>query len=165
AARRDGRGRRGVSDRPAPAPSGVGALGALDQSAIGRVRDEARPDPRDADELHDALVTSGFLTADDARTIPAELFEELARARRASVATIRNPQSIRSPQSAIRNPHLWVAAERLPELRAIHDDIVLQPAIEPPPSRAARTWTLDEAIVELLRGRLGLAGPTTARGL
>src|SRR3954470_17805948 len=35
----------------------------LDADAIARVRDEVRPDPRDADELHDALLTSGFLLA------------------------------------------------------------------------------------------------------
>jgi len=58
-----------------------------------------------------------------------------------------------------------VAAERIPELRAIHPDVAIEPAIAPPPSRTARTWTRDEAIVELLRGRLGLVGPTTARAL
>ena len=40
--------------------------GILDPAAIERVRDEARPDPRDADELHDALLTAG-LSACDAR--------------------------------------------------------------------------------------------------
>src|SRR2546430_8197506 len=40
-------------------------LGTLDHNAIERVRDEERPDPRDADELHDALLTFGFLTDDD----------------------------------------------------------------------------------------------------
>ena len=35
-----------------------------------------------------------------------------------------------------------------------------QPAV--PASRAARVWTRDEAIVELLRGRLSITGPTTA---
>jgi ATP-dependent Lhr-like helicase len=34
----------------------------------------------------------------------------------------------------------------------------------PPPSRA-RAWTREEALVELLRGRMTLAGPTTAREL
>ena len=42
-------------------------LGALDLAAIVRVREEERPDPRDADELHDALLTIGFLTEDEAR--------------------------------------------------------------------------------------------------
>src|SRR5207237_9779277 len=70
-----------------------------------------------------------------------------------------------NPQSTIRNVSVWIAAERLPELRAIHPGVAIDPAIEPPPSRAARTWRRDEAIVELLRGRLGLVGPTTARAL
>ena len=34
-----------------------------------------------------------------------------------------------------------------------------------PPSRAARVWTREEAIVEILRGRLALVGPTTAAAL
>ena len=43
--------------RRASEPSSASDLGALDADAIARVRDEARPDPRDADELHDALLT------------------------------------------------------------------------------------------------------------
>ena len=54
--------RRGA---PATAAS-AGDLGALDAAAIARVREEARPDPRDADELHDALMTAGLLTASEA---------------------------------------------------------------------------------------------------
>ncbi len=51
-----------VHTRRAFEPSSADDLGALDPAAIERVRDEAWPDPRDADELHDALLTSGFLT-------------------------------------------------------------------------------------------------------
>jgi ATP-dependent helicase Lhr and Lhr-like helicase len=40
-------------------------LGALDSAAIARVHEEARPQPRDADELHDALMTAGFLSSDE----------------------------------------------------------------------------------------------------
>jgi ATP-dependent Lhr-like helicase len=58
-----------------------------------------------------------------------------------------------------------VSAERLPELRAVHPHATCDPAIEPPASRAGRVWTRDEAIVELLRGRVAIAGPTTARAL
>ena len=57
--------------------------GALDPDAIARVRDEARPDPRDRDELHDALLTAGFLTAGDLAGVPAGLLEELFAAGRA----------------------------------------------------------------------------------
>ncbi|HEX7284072.1 MAG TPA: helicase-related protein, partial [Vicinamibacterales bacterium] len=85
------------------------ALGVLDGSAIAMVRDEAAPDPRDEDELHDTLVTLGFLTAAevsrDGEWQP--LFDGLASSGRATRA--------RAPgwPSAV-----WVAAERLPELRA-----------------------------------------------
>ena len=37
-------------------PDSARELGRLDPDAIARVRDEARPDPRDAEELHDALL-------------------------------------------------------------------------------------------------------------
>ena len=40
-------------------------LGRLDAEAIDQVRDEAWPQPRDADELHDALVTLGGVTAEE----------------------------------------------------------------------------------------------------
>ena len=51
--------------RRAAASGSSADLGRLDKSAIDRVREEAQPDPRDADELHDALLTSAFLTPDD----------------------------------------------------------------------------------------------------
>ena len=52
-----------VQTRRAGQPTSTDDLGRLDAAAIERVRDEARPDPRDADELHDALLGAGFLTA------------------------------------------------------------------------------------------------------
>src|SRR5262249_32899190 len=58
-----------------------------------------------------------------------------------------------------------VCAERLPELRAIHPGIALESPVEAPAARAARVWTRDEAIVEIVRGRLSIAGPTTAPAL
>ncbi|PYR77365.1 MAG: ATP-dependent DNA helicase [Acidobacteria bacterium] len=118
----------------------------LDTDAIARVRDEQRPDPRDADELHDALLTAGFLPAVGAGF--SRPVEELASAGRATTAN-----------------GLLVAAERLPEFLAIHPDAQLDPPIAAPASRAARVWTREDAIVELLRGRLSIVGPTTAAAL
>ena len=89
-----------VYARRASEPATAGDIGALDPEAIARVRDEARPDPRDADELHDALVTAGFLTDEDSQSIPLALFDALRLAKRAT-----------------RVRGLWVAAERVPELR------------------------------------------------
>jgi ATP-dependent Lhr-like helicase len=143
-----------VYARRAGEPSSAGDLGALDTAAIERVRDEARPDPRDADELHDALLTAGFLTAHDVRSVAPELLAALVDARRATELRIKNLEL-----------SILVAAERLPELRAVHPDATYDPPIEAPASRTARAWTRDAAIVELLRGRVGIAGPTTAPAL
>jgi ATP-dependent Lhr-like helicase len=137
-----------VYTRRATEPSSAGDLGALDRAAIDRVRDEARPEPRDADELQDALLTAGILTKEDGAAIPAELFDRLIADRR---VTFADP--------------LWVAAERLPELLAVHPDATIDPIVAPPQSRAARAWNRDEAIVELVRGRLTLTGPVTAATL
>src|SRR5439155_11468969 len=158
-----------VYTRRATEPSGADGLGALDASAIERVRDEARPDPRDADELHDALLTAGFLTEADARDMAPALFAELAASRRAATAHVGRPfQGRLGDIDANGEPErlaLHIAAERLPELRAIDPTASLTPAIEAPPSRASRAWTREEAIVELLRGRLAIVGPTTAAAL
>jgi ATP-dependent Lhr-like helicase len=123
-------------------------IGALDADAIARVRDEARPDPRDADELHDALLTAGFLT-----DVDAGLAAELASASRATRAIVEGSRPV------------WAAAERLPELLAVHPNVRLEPAIAAPPARTERAWTRDEALVELLKGRLTTLGPTTAAEL
>jgi ATP-dependent helicase Lhr and Lhr-like helicase len=120
----------------------------LDADAIARVRDEVRPDPRDADELHDALLTAGFLTPDEVPVPTADLIL-CGRATWASVASAT----------------LLIAAERLPELHAVHPTAVLDPPISAPPSRAARAWTRESAIVEFVRGRLSVVGPTTAMAL
>ena len=123
-------------------------MGALDRSAIDRVRDEARPDPRDADELHDELMTAGFLRDDET---DAALARTLALARRATRITL----------SASEEGPIWVAAERLPEILALHPAADLDPVVQTPPSRA-RSWQRSDAVTALVRGRLTLTGPTTA---
>jgi ATP-dependent Lhr-like helicase len=142
-----------VQTRRATEPGAAGDLGALDEEAIARVREEAAPDPRDADELHDALLTAGFLTVQEAGPVPQQWFEQLTATGRAAVVALAALQ------------RLWVAAERLPEMLAIHSDATIAPAIAIPPSRADRAWTRDDAIRELLRGRLTILGPTMARSL
>jgi ATP-dependent Lhr-like helicase len=126
------------------------ALATLDPDAIARVVDEERPDARDADELHDALVTAGYLLETET---DATMRGELAAAARAT--------RVASPAS----PALYVAAERLPELLAVHPGATLDPEIAAPPSRASRAWTREDAIASLVRDRLSIAGPVTAAAL
>jgi len=111
-----------VYTRRAFEPSSADDLGGLDPAAIERVREEVWPEVRDADELHDALLTSGFLTEAEASSW-AGYMNELVEAGRAA-----------------RVEDLWVAAERRAE-------------VELPD------------VGELVRGRLGIVGPTTAAAL
>jgi ATP-dependent helicase Lhr and Lhr-like helicase len=135
-------------------------LGALDAEAIDRVREEARPRPRDADELHDALVVNGFLRESELEAEALPWFDTLTSARRATRAQLPvQPDSI---DADVRPNVIWIAAERIPELLAVHPDVGLEPAIGSPPSRTVRSWSRDEALVELLRGRITVEGPTTA---
>src|SRR5688572_21086771 len=130
-----------------------GEVVALDPGATERVRDEVRPDPRDVDECHDALLTCGFLF--DAEVDRTWLAELAARRRATRVSMPQTPSS----------GQVWVAAERLPEWLAVHADARLDPVVEAPPSRVARAWTAEAALVELLRGRLAILGPVTAAAL
>src|SRR5207237_4329694 len=97
-------------------------LGKLDQAAIDRVREEAWPQAENADELHDALMQLGFITIDEGqRNEWQSLFDELRDARRASVLRPVNPPA--NPGST----DIWVAAERLNQIRAVHPNASLNP--------------------------------------
>ena len=71
-----------VYTRRAMEPSSANDLGALDQSAIDRVREEAWPDAQDADELHDAMLISGFIRTDELDPHWPALLEKLSADRR-----------------------------------------------------------------------------------
>ncbi len=135
-------------------PETAADLGALDAEAIARVRAEAWPDAETPDELHDALLTLGFVTVEEGdRSGWERLFDALAKARRATLASL-----------PADGPRVWIAAERLPQLQALHRQARLEPEIAAPP-RLAREWTPEEALRELVRGRLDGLGPVTAEGL
>ncbi|PYP49046.1 MAG: ATP-dependent DNA helicase [Gemmatimonadetes bacterium] len=126
-------------------------LGRLDQAAIDRVRDDAWPEATSADELHDALLVMGAMPIADCGLRNADWqgwFEDLARAGRAGML--------------VREPRLCVAAERLPMLEAVFPSVRCEPAVVAPERDRARTWTREDAVRELVRGRLEVVGPTTA---
>jgi ATP-dependent helicase Lhr and Lhr-like helicase len=124
--------------------------GLLDAAAIERAVDEVRPDPRDAEELHDVLVTTGFLAEHETDATMTGTLVDRHRATRIIVGTHRP---------------IWVAAERLPEMLAVHPTATMDPPIAAPASRSARTWSRDEALVSLFRGRMAICGPVSAAAL
>lgn len=142
-------------------PETASDLGKLDQSAIDRVREEVWPDPRNADELHDALVELGFLTEREGEGWQ-DLFEELKRESRATVLKQVVLQSAGADQSnaepAVR---LWVAAERLPQINVVYAGAAFDPDIAAPESVSRVTWSVEDAIAEIVRGRLEGSGPVT----
>jgi len=144
---------RAVSGRRWLDPETASDLGALDLAAIVRVREEVWPQVDRADELHDALVELGFVTPTEGQGWE-EFLAELSRDRRAAVYHTR-----------LGGPDLWVAAERLPQLSAIFPAASTEPPIVAPAALAAAPWSLESALVEIVRGRLEGLGPVTTQTL
>jgi len=167
------------------APESADELGRLDAEAIARVRLEAWPDPANAEELHDALLWLGCLTAEEEASVPewSGWLDALRCDRR--VALVRTPQAL-----------LWVATERLSQFRAIwpgargigtkglplplwegdggsarRSPVTSTPSPQPLPARGAGVHdsiaplSPDSALIEILRGRLEGLGPVTSSAL
>ncbi|HUL06787.1 MAG TPA: DEAD/DEAH box helicase [Candidatus Acidoferrum sp.] len=136
------------------APEDAADIGRLDPEAIARVRAEAWPEAANADELHDALVWLGFLSAEEADKQAGwkDWLAALVHDKRAARLT--------TPTST-----LWITAERLPQFLALWPQARLEPPITAPAEYAAREWSGEEALVEILRGRLEGLGPVTEEAL
>jgi ATP-dependent Lhr-like helicase len=157
----------------------TGHLGHLDVAAIERVRSEAWPEAASADELHDALLTLGFVKAEEVRPREAwpVLLSELARERRATRISLPMPIEAQHVSNAGVLPlpaggeragvrgDVWVAAERVPEFDALHPGSSREPPIAAPAEYASRAWTRDDALLELTRSRLQALGPVTVAAL
>ncbi len=135
-------------------PQSASDLGRLDPEAIVRVRSEAWPDPVNAEELHDALLWLGCLTKEEARTTPlwGDWLAALAEEKR--VARLIGPQAT-----------LWIPAERLNQFRALWPNARLEPEIAAPVDQVGKPWTREQALAEILRGRLEGLGPVTQTAL
>ena len=147
---------RAVQTRRFMSPEQAAELGRLDAAAIERVRAEAWPEARNADELHDALVLLGFMTAEEAEARALEgaawrgYFAELCAAGRATEYT------------RVDGRVIWVAPERLAEVECVFPKGTARPAVRAVGSAPSDT---DAALRELVRSRLEAAGPVTAEPL
>jgi ATP-dependent helicase Lhr and Lhr-like helicase len=129
-------------------------LGALDAAAIEEVLAQAWPDIRDADELHDHLLTVGLLPVEDAAQWE-EFAKELMDARRATIALLGNPG-----QAALR---CYVAAERLQLVRTAVSEVRFEPEIAAPARHSSSViGSREEAVRIIVHGWMQSIGPTTA---
>ena len=140
-------------------PQEAREFGALDAAAIAQVRAEALPRVEDADELHDALQLLTFIDeAEGVRAGWGELFTALAGQGRAT--RLAPPAAGAGPPAAC-----WIAAERLPLWQALVDPLRAEPTLQLPAALTERVWRHQEALREVVRGRLEAAGPISAATL
>jgi len=162
---------RAVQTRRTLSVNDVRDLGRLNPEAIEQVVAESRPVVRNADELHDVLLSRIVLPvtrgADrnvcSTRTVeqtflsasPAEwrgFYEELRATGRAA--------AIRLPNGA----EAWVSAERWPAAKLVYKSAVCEPLLVIP-STVRQDWEEIEALVALVRGAVEFCGPVTAEEL
>jgi ATP-dependent Lhr-like helicase len=139
---------RAVSARRTIRVEDVRDLAQLDPAAIAEVRSEAWPIVRDAEELHETLLTVGALGADEAREW-RELFDDLVAQGRAACCQAGSGRA------------LWFAAEVFPVIRAAWPAGKVTPAVSLPEWLDGER-TVEEAITMLVRGRVEISGPTHA---
>jgi ATP-dependent helicase Lhr and Lhr-like helicase len=144
--------------------SAAGGLGILDANAIEKVCAEAWPQATSADELHETLLLVGTLTDDEVRTVGADSSQWLAQLvndkRAGRIAEL--PLISETDRSEPPGRRFWIAAKRLPILRAVYPDSKIEPLLVPPASESERRWQRADAIRELVRGRMEVIGPITA---
>jgi ATP-dependent Lhr-like helicase len=127
-------------------------VGGLDQAAIAQVRDEAWPDVRDADELHDVLHTLVALPdagPDFGTGQWTVYFERLVGEGRAAVAECGGRS-------------YWVAAERARTFSVLFPEARFVQAVADVETTAPNR---DDALLTLVTGWMSHVGPTTATEL
>jgi len=141
-------------------PSSADDLGALDPDAIASVRDEAWPQARSVDEMHEALTGLACITEAEARGNEGwpQWLESLAQSGRATRLQIAADAA---------DAALWLPAERLTCFAALYPEPD-GPRFAPPltaPKGYADEWSADDALVDVLRARLTGFGPLPAAAI
>ena len=140
----------------------AGGAGVLDGGIIAQVAAESWPLVRDADELHDALLTLVLFPC-DAGGLPADIapgtlqdwqpfFESLQESGRAS--------TLRAGEKSFR-----VAAERINLARSVHSDAVLLSPVAAVAGFSELPPSVEECAAAILTGWLESTGPITAARL
>ncbi|WP_437231242.1 DEAD/DEAH box helicase [Planctomicrobium sp. SH661] len=158
---------RAVATRRSLSVEGMRDLGRLDPRAIHDVVAEAQPEVRDADELHDLLVSRILIPIGQHCDSPAaatlalaanqlrekeELFEELREQGRAVRVSYQGNEKAHQG---------WIATECWSAISTLFPEVIAEDPVSLPAS-LVKTWEATEALVSLLRGWLETCGPVTA---
>jgi ATP-dependent Lhr-like helicase len=129
-------------------PESSDDLGALDSAAIEAVGEEAWPQARNPDELHEALTGLGCIAEVEVQAEPQWLawLNELARGGRTTRMQVSQDRA------------LWLPVERLALLQSIYPEAGCEPVLKPLPG-FDQPSSEDDALVELIRARLTGFGP------
>ncbi len=139
---------RAVSVRRTFSPDDVNDLSQLDPDAIATVRSQAWPLVRDAEELHDTLLTVGAIAESEGADWN-EFFNQLMEQGRVARCEV------------LDGPVLWIAVENWPAVRVV---VPLKSDLPPAslPASLNHEVTLDDGRQLLVRGWLEISGPTSA---
>lgn len=138
---------RAVQSRRSLTVESVEDLGKLDPAAIAMVIAEAQPAIRDADELHDVLL-SRIALPESREPELRRWFDQLVREERAT--RFERPDGRGA----------WASAERWPAVVAVFPEAMADPPIEVP-STVKQEWDSVEARLGMIRGLLEVSGPVT----
>ncbi len=130
-------------------PASADDLGALDAAAIDSVRDEAWPQARNADEMHEALTGLACITEAEAH------HNEGWSAWLASLAESGRATRLKT---AGDDTTLWLPAERLTCFQALYPAAAFAPPLTAPRGYTD-AWNPDDALLDVLRARLTGFGP------
>ncbi len=154
-----------IQRRAAQDPRSAKDLGVLDIDAIRLVQQEAWPSPRDADELHDALLVMGFLTESECLTGPKHFnFSSIYSTQQYFNDLIDQKRATRVYISSNTDECLWVCAERLTEVLSLYDNVQYQPKINLI-NTTTKDSSTDTCLTDIIRSRLEGLGPVTAKEL
>lgn len=141
---------RAVATRRSFTAEDVRDLAKLDPAAIEQVRNDAWPTVRDADELHETLLTLVLLPVESTRPWKT-FFDQLVVAGRATTVSIGEHR-------------FWMAAESAPLIEAVYDGAVASPPVQLPES-LRQPVERNAGWIELVRGNMQVRGPITAERL
>jgi len=147
-------------------------VGRLDQQAIATVRDEARPDVRDSDELHDTLQTMVAVPAEHPdpewqqaieswKPLLAELLEGWRVVR--AIVPVETKIPTQAKEAWMGHPRgYYVPSERAKDFALIFPEARFEVV---PPDLPSNTNSRDDAVFAMVNGWMMHSGPITAPAL